>query len=279
MINNQSTSDRNEIVLDDEDFKILKQFSLNKSGIVLPEDKKKFIFIRLSKLINQLHLHDFDSYFKLLQDNNEEEEKFFNLITNRNTDFFREMHHFEFLKNEILPTLNYQNRIRIWSAGCATGEEPYSIAMILDEGGLNAVRSDVKILATDINSASLTIATKGIYSNARLLHLDTIRKNKYFSPVKHDDAECFRIHQDIANFISFKRLNLMDTWPMHGPFDVIFFRNVAIYLEEHADQAVLKKMTNLLKPQGFLIIGHSENLGDSRQFFDLIGKSIYRKKV
>lgn len=264
--------------MDEVDFNFLKNFSFKHVGIVLNKHKKSFLDLRISKRITQLHLLNFSSYFKLLETDNSEEKWFINLITNKSTDFFREEHHFNFLQNEILPLLHKsKNRIRIWSAGCSTGEEAYSIAIILDETGFDSEKDDIKILATDINTTSLSIAESGIYHQNKLVRINKSRIDKYFSLSENSKSELYQVTSKIKNYISFHRLNLINSWPMHGPFDVIFFRNVSIYLDNKFNQQILHKMTHLLSPGGFLIIGHSEYLGDVRPYYELIGNSIYRK--
>lgn len=279
MIDRPSMPEKNGLIIRDSDYIFFREFVLQHAGIVLPANKEQFFFSRLLKRIRQLNLPDFFSYCEFLRKNSDEAEKVFNFITNGNTDFFRESYHFDFLKQSILPSLRQkQKKIRIWSAGCSTGEEPYSIAMILNDAGFDAKSDDVKILATDINSTSIEFARMAVYPNNRRVTIQKLNKDNYFSAVEKHDADHFVIPPKISNFVSFERLNLIDPWPMRGPFDVIFFRNVAIYLDKTINQQILTKMINLLPSTGFLIIGHSETLGESRHLINLVGNSIYQKK-
>ena len=192
------------------------------------------------------------------EDDGGELEEFCNAITTNLTFFFREGHHFQYLSSTVLPMLQKQNaasrRIRIWSAGCSTGEEPYSIACCVLET-LGSLRDwDIRILATDLDSKVLAYGQAGIYP-----------------PDRPDKAAKAR------RLISFKRLNLMEQWPLKGPFDVIFCRNVVIYFDKPTQRVVFGRMAELQRPGGHLFIGHSESLFNVCEQYQLIGQTTYRK--
>jgi chemotaxis protein methyltransferase CheR len=212
-----------------------------------------------------------------------EKEAFINAITTNTTSFFRESHHFEYLADKLLPGLTKQQarpRLRIWSAGCSAGQEPYCIAMTLQEE-MSAAAScpDVKILATDLDSNVLKTARRGIYPLEQVQNLPKERLRRWFSRGKGAQANKVRLASALREMISFNQLNLMHTWPMRGPFDIIFCRNVVIYFDKPTQKRLFDRYADMLTPGGHLFVGHSETLNQVSDRFDLIGNTIYRKRA
>mgnify|MGYP001013569799 FL=1 len=226
----------------------------------------------------------FDDYCRLLEtggEDNPELGEFVNALTTNLTSFFREQHHFEFLGRELLPALMRERslsarRIRIWSAGCSTGEEPYSIAMVVRET-LPSVGWDAKILATDLDSNVLATAQRGVYDEARIKDLPEARARRWFQKGRGTQSGQVRVAPDLQDMIVFRRLNLMLDWPMSGPFDVIFCRNVVIYFDKPTQRTLFERFADLLTERGHLFVGHSESLFKVTDRFAPLGKTIYRR--
>ena len=259
-----------EFLLSEKNLSFFKKTANDYCGIDLSDYKKDFLYNRLVRRLRMLHMTDFDQYCTAIKNDSEEEKKFINLITNTSTSFFREEHHFEYLAQTLLPELiSKKNKIRIWSAGCATGEEAYSIAMVIREVIPNLSQYDIKILATDINSESLDIAYKGIYDSVHIKKLTAARQKMWF----HQD----RVDDKLKELITFRQLNLIHPFLLKGPFDVIFCRNVTIYFKKEVTCDILKKFNNLLPHSGILILGFSENLYDLKEDYNILGHTIFKK--
>ncbi len=273
-----------EFPMRDADFNAIKHIAKKKTGIELGDHKKEMIYSRIVRCIRQVGLTDFEEYIDYLENNPELElTNFINAITTNLTSFFRERHHFEFLKNELIPELVKSNaaskKVRIWSAGCSTGEEPYSIAMTLDSTK-SLMNWDVKVLATDLDTNVINHGRKGIYSADRIGNLDREYVKRYFKPIGAESTSkdlSMQAQESIKHYITFNRLNLLGDWPMKGKFDVIFCRNVVIYFSKETQRVLFDRYANLLKPQGHLFIGHSESLHGITNRFEAIGRTIYRK--
>ncbi|RLA23911.1 MAG: chemotaxis protein CheR [Gammaproteobacteria bacterium] len=266
-----------------EDFAILKRLSNQHSGIIVTDDKFDMFYARLSRRVRALGLTSFREYCQLLERGSGPEfTEFINSVTTNLTSFFREKHHFDYLKNTLIPELirknSIQKRLRIWSAGCSTGEEVYSIAMTLLENLPDRKGWDIKILATDLDTNVLATAAKGVYSKERITGLDAATTRRWFLTDGDLSASQVRVHPDLQKLVTFKQLNLMaPSWPMRGPFDIIFCRNVLIYFDSPTKEKLANRYGELIAPQGHLFIGHSESLHQLQTPFKLIGKTIYHK--
>lgn len=263
----------------DANFVFLQGKAEELAGIHLESCKKEMVYSRVSRILRQHNLKSFDEFCEMLNSDNESyNNEFINAITTNLTFFFREKHHFEFLKSKVIPDLIIKNakskRIRIWSAGCSTGEEPYSIAFVFHEL-LSQDRSwDVKILATDIDSDVLNRARKGIYSELSAEKIPTLDVDRYF--IKSDSQ--LAVKSDYKNLVYFKKLNLFDDeWPMSKPFDVIFCRNVMIYFVREMQLKLINRYYQNLDQNGILILGHSESVPGSFKNLKFLGNTIYRK--
>ncbi|NQZ79763.1 MAG: protein-glutamate O-methyltransferase CheR [Colwellia sp.] len=284
---NVRTKDRDSAIsLNNAEFNFLCTFVYDSTGIVLNEGKREMLYRRLSRIIREKKLDSFSSYCRLLKKQPEQERDFFiNAITTNLTSFFREQHHFDYISQHELPRIikNGQannKRLRIWSSASSTGEEPYSIAITLCEA-MKAVMTqwDIKILATDIDSDVLAKGQSGIYELSRIEDIPMKFKKKYFQRGDRENSSNIKVSQVLQQLITFKHLNLLHEWPMKGPFDIIFCRNVIIYFDHKTQQELFARYYELLKPGGLLMLGHSENLGQYQQYFENVGRTIFRKPL
>ena len=223
--------------LSDAEYRDICSLVYQHTGIILTEEKRKLAYARFSKRLQALKLKSFGDYCALIKNNDRQElVNFTNAITTNLTSFFREPHHFDRLRDHIMPALmdTSAERIRIWSAGCSSGEEPYSIAITLLKAFPDITRRDIKILATDVDSGMLGTASRGIYSQRSVSELDASIVNEWFTVGALNGVRAYRVSPQVRNLIAFKKLNLMDkSWPMQGRFDVIFCRNVLIYFDRN----------------------------------------------
>ena len=262
-----------------DDFERLRTLVFEQTGIKLSDHKQEMLYSRLARRLRALHLQSFADYYGFLTsiDGEQELTLFANAITTNLTFFFRENHHFEYLEAEALPILLERNqdsrRLRIWSAGCASGEEPYSIAMILQEQ--LPPFWDAKILATDLDSSAVARAQRGIYSMEQLSRLNPQQLESGFIQL---NAEEYQVNKNLKKLIVFKQLNLMQAWKMRGPFDMIFCRNVMIYFDKPTQRLLVDRFANLMATQAYLLIGHSESLFKVSDRFRLVKQTIYTKE-
>ena len=282
MVNNVNEEREKEFHFTDKEFKFISDLVGERTGIVLSSAKRQMVYGRLSRRLRQLKLTKFSDYCDLLTSGHEEELiEFTNAITTNLTAFFRENHHFEFLKKTVIPELIRNNagtkRIRIWSAGCSSGEEPYSIAMCMREALPKSSGWDVKILATDLDSNMVERGKSGVYTTERVEGLTPERMKKWVKKGTGDNADKVRMSEDLRDMITFKELNLMEAWPIKGPFDFMFCRNVVIYFNKDTQRILFDRYADLLSPKAHLFIGHSESLNKVTERFDLLGKTIYQK--
>lgn len=262
----------------DHDFERIINITQSLTGITLSHHKRNMVYGRLARRLRRLEVACFADYCDLIENHNTPEStEFINAITTNLTSFFREDHHFDYLKTTVIPRLIKRNaktkRLRIWSAGCSTGEEPYSIAMIL-RTFIQLVNWDVKILATDLDTNVVQTAKDGIYTQDRADGIpDQFRK---FLCVDKANEQV-KIKPHISDIIAFKNLNLLERWPMKGPFDIIFCRNVVIYFNVEVQRELFERYANILVPHGNLFIGHSESLHNVTARFAAKGRTIYEK--
>jgi chemotaxis protein methyltransferase CheR len=271
-----------EFEFGDEDFQALRKLVRDVTGISLSEQKRELVYGRLARRLRALNLRTFREYRQILaSDTNGELVQFCNAITTNLTAFFREPHHFDHLKNDVLkPLLNKagaSRRVRIWSAGCSTGEEPYSIAMTVLETVQDIERWDIKILATDLDSDVLEKASRGIYTAERLRTLSTERRERFFVPCPQAKEPSYQVRPELQRLITVKQLNLMHPFPHRGPLDAIFCRNVVIYFDKDTQRDLIARMSRLQRPGDVLFLGHSETLFKVSMDYTLIGRTIYRR--
>ncbi len=266
-----------------QDFDLLRQLVNEQTGITLSDHKQEMLYSRLSRRVRALNLDSFSSYYHLLRSQGgggEELVHFVNAVTTNLTAFFREPHHFVFLAQHLFPKLieeKQDKRIRIWSAGCASGEEPYSIAIVVKE--CFPSDWDIKILATDLDSSMIDRGIRGIYDAERVNGISPERLRRFFHRGKASQTGKVRIVPELRNMVVFKQLNLMHPWPLQGSLDIIFCRNVVIYFDKETQRVLFDRFANLLNPDGCLFVGHSENLFQLTQRFQLLQQTIYKKII
>jgi len=261
-------------------FGALRDLLHEHSGIALAHHKVTMVQSRLAKRLRILGLQTYEEYLHRLEDPlSPEWSEFINALTTNLTSFFREGHHFTRLP-ELLRTLpSAARRLRIWSAGCSTGEEPYTLAMTLLKafGG----STPTQILATDLDTAVLDTAARGIYPLARIEGLEDSWKRLAFLRGKGANQDKVRVRPELQQLITFEQLNLLDEkWPMGSePFQAIFCRNVMIYFDKPTQRKLLRRFHGMLEPEGLLFVGHSEALLDAALGFQSLGQTIYRRKA
>jgi chemotaxis protein methyltransferase CheR len=269
--------------LGNKEFSLFRDIIFKESGINLTERKKTLMHSRLMRRLRALNIDNYKTYYKYLNNNYQEEIiNLINCITTNKTDFFREPRHFEFLKNVVFPEFEKRNknRIRIWSAGCSTGEEPYSIAITVAEYFKNRRKPDIKILATDIDTDVLKKAILGIYKNENYGEVEGNFTRDYFLKGKGESSGLYNVMASIKNMVTFKRLNLLsESYPMKGQFDIIFCRNVIIYFDKKTKDELIHKFHKYLTDDGYFFAGHSESLTNCSGKYYLIGNTIYGKVV
>jgi len=272
---------KEEFLFTDDDFKRISELVLNRAGIALRAEKKTLVYGRLAKRLRALRLNNFRDYCKIFDGDrgNDEIGNLINAITTNLTRFFREDHHFKHVKNTLIPQLveRYQKnstsenrRIRIWSAGCSSGEEPYSLAMTI--ASCLPTGFDLKILATDIDTNMVAKAAKGLYQDSKGIPSEYLQR--YCTPLENGAVQ---MGPQIQKMITFKPLNLLDAWPMRGPLDAVFCRNVVIYFDKDTQSTLFNRMAQLMYPGSWLYIGHSESLFRVCDQFELKGQTIYRR--
>lgn len=267
----------------EKEFNLFRDIIYRLTGIQMTEKKRNLVVARLSKRLRALNLHSFSQYYDYLNTSTSAADELSNLInriTTNKTDFFREKHHFDFLANEILPSYisaaqkGRERRLRIWSSGCSSGEEPYTLAMTVAESFKNERGWDLKILATDLDTDVLTKASRGVYSSQQIAPVPLGLLSKYFVR----SSEGYEVSQQLKSMIYFRKLNLMDpVFPMKKPFDIIFCRNVMIYFDEQTKQDLIKKYHSHLKNDGYMFVGHSESLMTMKHLFRFLKHTVYIK--
>ncbi|MGE4279535.1 MAG: protein-glutamate O-methyltransferase CheR [Magnetospirillum sp.] len=285
MLNRQETNNghrrEREFELGDEEFRFLAAFMSRETGIVLSEHKRDMVCGRLVKRLRALGMRDFSDYCDMLRGPKgaSEVENLVNAITTNITNFFREPHHFDHLRDQVLaPRLQERprrHRIRIWSAGCSSGEEPYSIAMTMADALKGCDGWDALVLATDIDTNVLRRAELGIYPLKSVEHVPESYRKRFLRRTSESDK--VQVSDDVRRLIRFRQLNLHENWPMKGQFDAIFCRNVAIYFDKPTQRQLFNRYADRLNMGGILYLGHAESLIGVSDRFEVVGKTSYRR--
>lgn len=273
------TATTRDFAFTESDYRRLIEIATSETGIML-EAKRELIYGRVSRRLRQLGLAEAGEYVDLVLSDAAEHRSFINLITTNLTSFFREKHHFETLERTVLPALlrarASEKRLRIWSAGCSTGQEPYSLAMVLHRV-LDGRRDwDVRILATDIDTDVLAQARTGVYPADTIETVPSGYRSEFQSGTGSADGR-IRVRPHLSQYISFRQLNLLGAWPMTSAYDVIFCRNVAIYFNNGDKRVLFDRFADQLRPDGWLFIGHSETLHHISDRFTASGATTYTK--
>ncbi|MBD8881950.1 chemotaxis protein CheR [Rhodanobacter sp. 7MK24] len=274
------------ILLGDAEFRFLRDFVYEHLGISLGEHKRQLVQGRLARRLRALRLPDYAAYCEFLRsDPAGELGELASVISTNVTSFFREPHHYELMEKQLLPQWikkkrSEGGRLRIWSAGCSTGEEPYAMAMVLAEvlEQCGASGMDAKILATDLSPQALDQARNGVYALDKLGGISEERRRRWMmrGAGEYEGYAC--VHPRLRELVTVQPLNLLHEWPMRGPFDAIFCRNVVIYFDQPTKQRLFSRYAALLPAGGYLFLGHSESLHGINEDFELVGRTAYRKR-
>jgi chemotaxis protein methyltransferase CheR len=265
-----------DLDMTDADFERVRKLIYQRAGIVLAEHKREMVYSRLARRLREHRLTRFADYLARLerQPQAKEWEAFTNALTTNLTAFFREAHHFPLLAEHVAKC---SGPVRIWCAAASTGEEPYSIAMTLSET-LGPRARESQVIATDIDTDALAKAREAVYTLDQVAKLGETRRKRFFLRGSGARAGQARIRPDLAAMVELQALNLLATnWQISGPFDAIFCRNVMIYFDKQTQVRILERFAPLLKPDGLLFAGHSENFSYISQAFRLRGQTIYER--
>jgi chemotaxis protein methyltransferase CheR len=283
IVNTPMTSQRldGDLSFTSADFTGISRLLHTLTGIKMNDSNEAMVFSRLGKRVRELGFSSFSSYVSLVSDPTslEERDYLISALTTNTTHFFRESYHFDILTETILPDLIRRaregERIRLWSAACSSGEEAYSIALCVLAAFPDVHNFDFKILATDIDQIILKRAYQGCYLRETLKEIPKEYLELGFE--SGPDSACLYVNKRMQSMISFRQLNLIERWPFTGKFDVIFCRNVAIYMDLQTQEMIWRAFSDVIRPGGHLFIGHSERLPTSMKArFELIGKTAYR---
>ncbi len=267
--------------LSSNSFRRIKHYLYDQVGIVLTDAKLKMVEGRLQKRLRALSMNSFDHYcqYALDRPDTSESVELINALTTNKTDFFREKHHFDYIEQQILPTLSDEkSNIRFWSAGCSTGEEPYSMSIMMLEWQQKHANCTFDIYATDISTDALATAKRAIYSELEVAPIPLALRQKYLLRGKTDPNK-IKVAPIATHPVTFERLNLTDNHlNIPHKFDIIFCRNVLIYFDRDTQAKILRQFARALTPNGHLMIGHSETLNGIDIDIDLVGATTYKKR-
>jgi chemotaxis protein methyltransferase CheR len=267
-------SPNREFAFSAEQFRVISERVFAFSGIRLPEGKREMVYARLARRLRALRITSFDDYLRFLELEPAEWEHCTNALTTNVTSFYRESHHFDVLAEHARSTARSEP-FRVWSAGCSTGEEPYTIAMCLTESLPGA---DFHVFATDLDTQVLASAREGVYPLQSALGVTPERQKRFFLKGSGRFEGKARVRRDLAARVEFERLNLMDReWPVPGGLDAIFCRNVMIYFDKPTQRRLIERFWALLSPTGLFFAGHAESLLDNGRHFRLRGQTVYER--
>ncbi len=289
MTENDAVGGQKTFLLSDDDFSALSSYIHTRYGIKISHAKKILLETRLRKRLMILQMASYSEYreFVMGPQGTDEIIQMIDAVSTNKTEFFREPHHFDYLVKNALPelALNYgsgiQHHLMMWSAGCSSGEEPYSLAMTLAEFSEHypGFTYDYVVLATDISTKVLDIATTAVYPEERISHIPLDLKKKYLLKSKDPAKKSVKIVPELRNRVRFRRLNLMDSdFGFREPMDIIFCRNVIIYFDAETQEELMNKFYRLLRPGGYLFLGHSETIQHLDVPFETVAPTVYRKK-
>lgn len=263
-------------------FKKLRDIVYEQSGINIKEGKMSMVSARINKRLRELQMADEAAYLAHLEKSADELVELLNVISTNVTHFYREAAHFDFLKKVMSDWAKEgQARFRLWCAAASTGEEPYTIAITLTETFTGTSRRpDMRLLASDISTRVLDQCQKGVYRSDQMTNVPERIKSRYFKKknISDSDYEYYEVREDLKKMILFKRINLnTPPFPMKGPLDVVFCRNVMIYFDKQTKARLLKDVYRLLKPGGYLFVSHTESLAGIQHEFHHAAPSVYQK--
>lgn len=267
-------NDSREFYFTSQDFERVSKLIYQRAGISLSSSKQEMVYSRLGRRLRARGLTNFKDYLALLEtDGADEWEAFTNSLTTNLTAFFREGHHFPILAKHVQARKN--RPIELWCSASSTGEEPYSMAMTMVEA-FGTLTPPVRILATDVDTQVLAKAQAGIYTLDRLEKMPQEKVRRFFLKGGGAQAGMVRVRRELQDMVTFRQINLLDnSWPVRGPFDAIFCRNVMIYFDKSTQRGILEKFSPLLRPDGLLFAGHSESFHNAVDLFRPCGKTVY----
>ena len=274
-----------EVNLTDQEFRLISDLVYDHCGINLHEGKKELVRARLAKRLRLSKFDRFSDYIEnvLKDETGVEFSVLVDSLSTNLTSFFREINHFRYLTSTLLPRVldrgakTGRKKIRAWSAGCSSGEEPYSISMTVLDALQTRPDWDFKLLATDISTTNLETAKQGLYEAQRIAPVSATQKQRYLKSIKHDRRTCYEVQPALRRAISFNYLNLMGQWPIKGPLDFIFCRNVMIYFDKKTQSRLVNRYWDILDKGGVLFTGHSESLTGIEHKFKYVQPTIYMK--
>lgn len=280
MADGTTPAEARDFVFTARDFERVRKLIYGKAGIALAESKEEMVYSRLARRLRALRLDSFKTYLDGLEAGGSEQEwqDFTNALTTNLTSFFREAHHFDALR-DFLRQQPRDRQVRIWCSAASTGEEPYSLAITACEA-YDSLTPPVAILSTDIDTNVLATAERGVYPLDRIEKMSLERKRRFFQKGQGSTAGQCRVVEPLRKLLTFRQLNLLDArYPMKGPFDAIFCRNVMIYFDKPTQLSVLKKMVPLLSHDGLFFAGHSESFFHAADVIQPIGRTIYKRSA
>lgn len=267
--------------ISDAEFRKASDLVKSLAGIHLTDGKRELVSARLAKRLRTLGLSTLSDYLDMVREDKTQDELVMMLdaLTTNLTSFWRESDHFDYVVEKILPALEArgQNEIRVWSAGCSTGEEPYGLAMLILGNLRNPRSTRLRVLATDLSTRVLDTAKRGKYGEERVKNIPPDLRNKFVSKEDAHSGTLYSMNPEVRSAITFARLNLMESWPMKGPFDMIFCRNVMIYFDKPTQKQLVERFGTLLSSGGTLFVGHSESLAGVQHSFRYVRPTIYEK--
>ena len=269
------TTENREFHFTDQDFERVRKLIYDYAGISLNPNKRDMVYSRLARRLRATGLRSFGEYLKRLEDDSQEWEAFTNALTTNLTAFFREEHHFPILAEHIKKQKGRRAGFTLWCSASSTGEEPYSMAMTMVEL-FGTFTPPVQIVATDLDTNVLAKAQQGVYPMDRLQKMSTERMKRFFLKGSGAQEGYAKVRKELRDMIQFRQLNLLDdTWPIRGPLDAIFCRNVMIYFDKTTQYNILQKFVPLLARDGLMFAGHSESFHHAADLFRLVGKTVY----
>lgn len=269
------------VEISDAEFDALTAIAEREAGLAIPKSKKSLVQSRIARRFRSLKISNCKDYLELLSHSREETRELVSVLTTNVSSFYREAHHFEFLRQTAFPKikdrLSAGKPVRIWSAGCSSGQEPYTIAVELAKAFPDFAGQDLLVLASDIDPKILEKAKLGVYSEQDLASLAPADRERFFPPVAGSD-DSYQASEDLKKLIRFRELNLHGQWPMTAHFDVIFCRNVVIYFDDDHQKQLWPRFRERLVDDGWLILGHSERIHDTEASgFKSDGVTIYQR--
>jgi chemotaxis protein methyltransferase CheR len=271
-----------EFAFTEADFRKIAAMVHGEAGIVLTEGKANLVYSRLAKRLRSIGLRSFREYCELIEsrDGKGERQAMIAAMTTNVTRFFREPHHFDYIRTKVLPQLVAKaksgGRVRLWSAACSSGEEAYSMALTLLDVMPDATNYDVLLLATDIDADVLEKGKQAVYPASALAGIPVAYRARWLDKDKR--GERFRIGAAARALVRFNELNLLGAWPMQGRFDVVLCRNVMIYFDDETQNRIWTRFAHVMQPGGTLCVGHSERISSVLKPFELVAQTTYRLK-